>query len=73
MTLSDDIALLLSEKVYLGDAVYAQFDGYHIILTLGDGSDARIALEPDVLTQLKRYAARIDDIRKHKFDEDESP
>ena len=28
---------------YLGDAVYASFDGYHIWLTTGDGNDQRIS------------------------------
>lgn len=42
---------------YLGDGVYASFDGYHIILDLrGQDDFTRIALEPAVLTALNRYA-----------------
>lgn len=41
---------------YLGDGVYASFDGYHVWLDLrGQDSVTRIALEPPVLTALDRY------------------
>jgi hypothetical protein len=46
-------------KQYLGDSVYAKFDGYHIVLTTENGypDDPRntIALEPDVFDALNRY------------------
>ena len=42
---------------YLGDGVYASFDGYHIILDLrGQDSTTRIGLEPSVLAELNQYA-----------------
>ena len=42
---------------YLGDGVYASFDGYHIRLDLrAQDSTTRIALEPIVLRQLITYA-----------------
>lgn len=44
---------------YLGDAVYASFDGYHIWLKTGDGNDQQIALEPGVYAALRQYAKRI--------------
>lgn len=45
---------------YLGDGVYASFDGYHIWLDLGaQDSTTRIALDPYVLAALNRYAKRI--------------
>lgn len=48
---------------YLGDGVYASFDGYYIWLRTGSHQDAdatnRIALEPSVLDALLRYQARI--------------
>ena len=44
---------------YLGDAVYASFDGYHIWLTTGDGNDQRIALEPDVFRALVEYETQL--------------
>lgn len=44
------------EDRYLGDGVYASFDGYHIILDLrGQDSTTQIALEPEVLVALNRY------------------
>jgi hypothetical protein len=46
-------------KEYIGDSVYVQDDGYHVILTTenglpGDPSN-RIALEPSVLYALETY------------------
>lgn len=59
-------------KDYLGDAVYADFDGYHIVLTTENGSSFpsnTICLEPSVLHALNNYAKRMEsvtteDIRK---------
>lgn len=48
------------EASYLGDAVYASFDGYHIWLHLNDHhSPGMIALEPAVYESLRHYAKRI--------------
>ena len=45
---------------YLGDAVYASFDGYHICLTLNDHRNpTMISLEPAVFGSLQSYAERI--------------
>lgn len=50
-------------KDYIGDSVYVQFDGYHIILTTENGfpddPSNTIALEPSVLEALNRYAQRL--------------
>lgn len=51
-----------SKKVYLGDAVYASFDGYHVWLTTENGGPLptnTIALEPEVLAELWLYIERI--------------
>lgn len=42
---------------YLGDAVYADYDGYNIELTTqyGEGATNTIYLEPAVLEALDRY------------------
>lgn len=41
---------------YLGDGVYAEFDGYHIVLDLRAQDDfTKIALEPAVLKALDRF------------------
>ncbi len=51
----------LFPKVYIGDSVYAEFDGYHIVLTTdnGYGASNTIAIEPSVYHALKQYAQRI--------------
>jgi hypothetical protein len=44
------------EDRYIGDGVYASFDGYHIVLDLrAQDSTTRIALEPKVLDRLDEY------------------
>ncbi len=49
--------------VYLGDGVYASFDGYHIWLDLrGQDNSTRIALEPRVFEALLRYKTRMDSV-----------
>lgn len=43
-------------KRYLGDAVYADYDGYHIILSISEGTyDNQIFLDPSVMKNLKEY------------------
>jgi hypothetical protein len=45
-------------KTYLGDAVYADFDGWYIVLTTEDGGPVptnTVYLEPDVLDALIEY------------------
>jgi len=45
-------------KVYLGDSVYADFDGYMLCLTTenGMGPSNTIYLEPEVMLALIHYA-----------------
>ena len=46
----------LQEPKYIGDGVYARHDGYQIWLeTLGSMNVQRIALEPEVLSNLLSY------------------
>lgn len=40
---------------YLGDGVYASFDGYHIVLDLRQQNASKIALEATVLDNLIKY------------------
>lgn len=54
-------------KMYLGDAVYASYDGYHIWLRTEDGNDQHIALEPDVFNNLVIFAHKVMAYR-HKAD-----
>jgi|WetSurSiteA1Bulk_404760.scaffolds.fasta_scaffold755353_2 hypothetical protein len=45
------------EKVYLGDSVYALFDGYHIVLTTNNGLEDTntIYLDPSVQVDLVKF------------------
>lgn len=58
---------------HLGDAVYADYDGFHVILTtpshngcLVPPPDSTIYLEPRVLEALDRYRERIKLITQEK-------
>ena len=44
-------------KVYLGDGAYADFDGYHIVLTTSNGIENTntICLEPAVVKAFLNY------------------
>lgn len=50
-----------ANKDYLGDSVYADFDGFAIILTTenGMGASNTIVMEPEVLAALNRFAQRM--------------
>lgn len=48
------------EDRYLGDGVYASYDGYYIVLDLrGQDNYTRIALEPTVMRALKDYEEHV--------------
>lgn len=57
-----------SLKDYLGDSVYADFDGYAVTLTTENGKpndpSNLIVLEPDVIAALNRYYERVTSIAK---------
>jgi hypothetical protein len=61
---------------YLGDGVYATFDGYHIWLTTGshehDEATNRIALEPAVFEALLKYQRKLVE-KLHPSVEQEDP
>lgn len=49
-----------TDQTYLGDGVYASFDGYQVWLRTQRGEAwHEIALEPPVLHLLQRYAERL--------------
>jgi len=50
-----------SPRLYLGDGLFAEFDGYQIWLVASNGAEdtARVALEPAVYDTLRRYAKQI--------------
>ena len=47
----------MPEKIYLGDGVYAEYDGYYIRLTAEDGINVQavIYLEDTTAAALKNY------------------
>jgi hypothetical protein len=54
------------KKVYLGDGVYASFDGYQICLTteVGDGiATNTIYLEPEICNNLGEFVKSLEDKR----------
>lgn len=42
-------------ETYLGDAVYASYDGFQVWLRTGDGNDQRIALDGPTYNALANY------------------
>lgn len=55
---------------YLGDSVYADFDGHGIILTTENGIEASntIVLEPSVLQAFARYQERLGHLLRVEID-----
>jgi hypothetical protein len=53
---------------YLGDGVFADFDGYQIVLTAEDGIQVtnRVYLDPGVFAALVKYQATLLDWIKEK-------
>lgn len=47
------------EETYLGDGVYATFDGYQIWLAVNHHENKVVALEPEVFANLLAYAAML--------------
>jgi len=46
-------------STYLGDGVYASFDGYHVNLAVNHHENHAVALEPDVIKNLEEYFKKI--------------
>jgi hypothetical protein len=47
------------KDAYLGDGVYASFDGYQIWLAVNHHENKQVAMEPAVLLSLLSYAERV--------------
>jgi hypothetical protein len=47
------------QQAYLGDGVYASFDGYQIWLAVNHHENLQVAIEPKVMRQLLAYADRV--------------
>ena len=56
----------LSEETYLGDGLYASFDGFSIMLRAPrEGGDHVVALEPAVYRRLREWIARYPRLKAH--------
>lgn len=55
-------------KQYIGDAVYADWDGFHVVLTTEDGISVsnRICLDDSVLMALDQYRERLAERLEHE-------
>lgn len=58
---NDWLGIRTMKKAYLGDGVYADWDGGRVILTTDNGIEATntIIMEPEVLVALERYMVRL--------------
>ena len=57
-----------NKETYLGDAVYASFDGHQIWLRTGDGNDNRIALNPLTFFKLVEFRLSIVETQNKSMD-----
>jgi hypothetical protein len=59
----------MMKRRYLGDGVFADFDGYQIVLTAEDGIQVtnRVYLEPAVFAALVRYEATLREIIREEI------
>ena len=64
----------MNYREYLGDGLYADFDGYQILLAANNGiRDTNIVyLEPEVLKKFFAYVGVIERIKKHHQAKDEN-
>lgn len=55
--------MTVERRIYLGDGVYAEFDGDSITLTTENGISVtnRIVLEPDVYAALTAWVAKLNE------------
>lgn len=54
---------------YIGDGVYVSFDGYNINIAVNHHNNHVVALEPDVINNLKEYFKEIEDKYSKRNDE----
>ena len=51
----------MSKDIYLGDGVYASFDGYQVWLAANHHENKVIALEPEVFQRLCQYVESLEE------------
>lgn len=57
---------MVGKYEYLGDGVYASFDGYQIWLSVNHHENKVLALEPQVFENLVNYKKRIEEKYKNE-------
>ena len=59
---------MMEAETYLGDGVYASFDGFQVWVWTSNGlrESERIALEPGVLEALNRFNTRCQEKEAHE-------
>lgn len=56
----EEFKSMYSKEIYLGDGLYAHFDGYHFVLRAPrEFGDHHVALEPPVFDALIEYRQRV--------------
>lgn len=60
------------EDKYLGDGVYASFDGYQIWLAANDHRNKVVAIEPQVWVALQKFVASINETYRVEYFEFEA-
>lgn len=57
---AEEFQAIYSKEIYLGDGLYAHFDGYHFVLRAPrEFGDHVVALEPPVFDALLEYRERV--------------
>jgi hypothetical protein len=52
--------MAIPEPCYLGDGVYASYDGFHIWLAVNDHHNLVVALDPEVFQALLKFSDEIE-------------
>jgi hypothetical protein len=52
-------ASMNEDNTYLGDGVYASYDGYQIWLAVNHHKNIQVAIDPKVMRELLAYASRV--------------
>lgn len=58
-----------NKSIYIGDAVYASFDGYAVVLAVNHHDNKVVVLEPEVWENLVRFVNNLSEIIVEKEDD----
>ena len=60
-----------NKSVYLGDSVYASFDGYHVWLAVNNHDNQAVALGPQVYEALAHFVEHVVPLLKQEMRNDQ--